>query len=183
MIEYQTAARVYTDSRDSLATKALTATGPRPNNGKLFFCTWRPSGEALRTFWTISLLISVRSSALRRIDILEPFNDSFTLPTRATSGNPVSQVLEWKRRLDKEPELTVAKLAIAEKLSRTRISQMLEIANLDSKILDALTEERPLSTSINKLRKLSRLSFVEQVREYRTLHPDSYLPHPVFPKS
>ena len=138
---------------------------------------WRPSGDVVRTFWTISFTATIHSNSPQTIRIHEPL--SHTLPPISTTDqkmNPIPRILGWKARLENEPLLTLAKIAEEENFSRVRIGQLLEITKLNKNILDNLQTKQQLDFSINQLRKLSRLKPDQQTRHFQTLQ-DSLCSH------
>lgn len=121
---------------------------------------WRPAGDVLRTFWSIHFIVALSSNSLQIMKIHEPIRHELTLNTAVDSGtNPIPQILEWKTRLDNEPQLTVT-----------------EIAKLNGSILEYLQAEQNLDLSVNQLRKLSRLTPDQQTRHFQTLQ-DSLCSH------
>jgi hypothetical protein len=90
--------------------------------------------------------------------------------------NPIPRILEWKMRLDNDPQLTVTEIAKDLKISRVRVGQLLEIAELDGSILERLKTKHQLDISISQLRKLSRFPVDQQTLLFQTLE-DSLCSH------
>lgn len=84
-------------------------------------------------------------------------------------ANPLPKILKWRRRLDQDPSLTICKLAERESVTRSRIGQMLELANLHPDIIQSLRNLPGLPLSMSRLRKLVRLPPHDQVRRFRDL--------------
>ncbi len=118
----------------------------------------------------MAFIASIRHNTFRSLRIHEPFDyEISTTEEKYQKPNPIPRILVWKTRLDNEPQLTVTEIAKDLKISRVRVSQLLEIADLDKAILDHLKTKRQLDFSVSQFRKLSRLLPDQQTQHFQTL--------------